>query len=74
MRIKIRLDTMSDINAFVGDMTKSDAKAFLTDKNRNFIVSAKSMLGAVYSMEWDEVWCECDDNIFHIVNKYRADE
>ncbi len=74
MRIKIRLDTMSEINAFVGDMTKCDANAFLTDKDRNYIVSAKSMLGAVYSMEWDEVWCECDDNIFHIVNKYRADE
>ena len=74
MRIKIRLDTMSDINAFVADMTKCNANAFLTDKNRHFIVSAKSMLGAVYSMEWEEVWCECDDHIFHIVNKYRADE
>jgi hypothetical protein len=55
-------------------MTRCDANAFLTDKSRNYIVSAKSMLGAVYSMEWDEVWCECDDNIFTIVNKYRADE
>lgn len=74
MRIKIRLDTMSDINAFVGDMTRSNAKAYLTDKDRNFIVSAKSMLGAVYSMEWDEVWCECDDNVYHVVSKYAADE
>jgi hypothetical protein len=65
---------MSEITAFVGDMTRCDANAFLTDKSRNYIVSAKSMLGAVYSMEWDEVWCECDDNIFTIVNKYRADE
>ncbi len=74
MRIKIRLDTMSEVTSFVADMTKSGANVFLTDKNRNFIVSAKSMLGAVYSMEWEEVWCESDDNIFTIVNKYRADE
>ena len=74
MRIKIRLDTMSEVTSFVADMTKSGANVFLTDRNRNFIVSAKSMLGAVYSMEWEEVWCESDDNIFHIVNKYRADE
>ena len=74
MRIKIRLDTMSDINAFVSDMTKCGANVFLTDKDRNFIVNAKSMLGAVYSMEWDEVWCESDDNIYHIVSKYAADE
>ena len=74
MRIKIRLDTMSEISSFVGDMTRCDANAFLTDKDRNFIVSAKSMLGAVYSMEWDEVWCEADENIDSIVSKYRADE
>lgn len=74
MRIKIRLDTMSEINAFVGAMTKANANVFLTDKNRNYIVSAKSMLGAVYSMEWDEVWCESDEDIFHIVTKFAADE
>lgn len=74
MRLKIRLDTMSEINAFVGAMTKSNANVFLTDKERNFIVSAKSMLGAVYSMEWDEVWCESDEDIYHIVSKFTADE
>lgn len=74
MRIKIRLDTMSDINAFVGAMTKSSANIFLTDKDRNFIVSAKSMLGAVYSMEWDEVWCESDEDIYHIVSKFEVAE
>ena len=74
MRIKIRLETMSDINAFVGAMTKTTANVFLTDKDRNFIVSGKSMLGAVYSMEWDEVWCESDENIYHILSKFAADE
>ena len=74
MRIKIRLDTMSDVNSFVNDMTKSGAKVYLTDKNRDFIVSAKSLLGAVYSMEWDEIWCESAENIYHLVSKYAADE
>lgn len=74
MRMKIRLDTMSEINAFVSAMTKTGANVFLTDKNRNFIVSAKSMLGAVYSMEWDEVWCESDEDIFHVISRFSADE
>ena len=74
MIIKINLDTMSQISKFVSEMTRSGGNAFLTDKDRNFIVSAKSMLGAVYSMEWDEVWCECDDNLYHIVSKYAVDE
>jgi len=65
---------MSEINAFVSVMTKTGANVFLTDKDRNFIVSAKSMLGAVYSMEWDEVWCESDEDIYHVVSKFAADE
>lgn len=73
MRIKLNLDTMAKVNHFVGDMTKYSGSAFLTDKDRNFIVSAKSMLGAVYTMEWDEVWCESEEDIFHIVNKYMED-
>ena len=74
MRIKIRLDTMSEINEFVGTMTKTTSNVFLTDKDRNYIVSAKSMLGAVYSMEWDEVWCESEDDIYRLVSKFTVAE
>jgi hypothetical protein len=70
MRIKINLDTMATVNRFVSDMTKYKGNVYLTDKDRNFVVSAKSMLGAIYTMEWDEVWCESDDDIFQILNKY----
>lgn len=73
MRIKLRLDTMTTINKFVNDMTKYNGNVYLTDKDRNFIVSAKSMLGAVYTLEWDEVWCESDEDIFQIINKYMQD-
>lgn len=70
MRIKINLDTMTTVNRFVSDMTKYKGNVYLTDKDRNFVVSAKSMLGAIYTMEWDEVWCESDEDIFQIINKY----
>jgi len=70
MRVKINLDTMTKITQFVSDATKYNGQIYLTDAKRNFIVSAKSMLGAVYSVEWDEVWCECDSDIFQIVGKY----
>ncbi len=73
MRIKIRLDTMNEINSFVKDMTSTESDVFLTDKNRNYVVSAKSLLGAVYSMEWDEIWCESSDDIYHLVSKYEAE-
>lgn len=70
MRVKLNLDTMSKVSRFIGEMSKYGGNAYLTDGDRNFIVSAKSMLGAIYTMEWDEVWCESDEDIFQIVNKY----
>lgn len=70
MRVRINLDTMSKITDFVSDATKFNGKIYLTDAKRDFIVSAKSLLGAVYSIEWDEVWCECDEDVFQIVGKY----
>lgn len=73
MRVKLNLDTMAKINNFVGDMAKHGGNAYLTDKDRDFIVSAKSMLGCVYTMEWDEVWFESDEDVFQIINKYMED-
>ena len=53
MRVRINLDTMSKITDFVSDATKFNGKIYLTDAKRDFIVSAKSLLGAVYSIEFD---------------------
>ena len=47
MRVKINLDTMTDINDFVKIMAGYDGNVYLTDKDRAFVVSAKSMLGAI---------------------------
>lgn len=62
MRMRIRLDTMADINKFVAIAGKISEPVHLTDGN-HFKVSGKSMLGAVYTMEWSEVYCECEKDI-----------
>ena len=74
MRVKINLDTMTDINDFVKLMTGYGGNVFLTDKDRHFIVSAKSMLGAIYSMEWGEIWCESEDDINHLLSRFISQE
>ena len=74
MRVKINLDTMTDINDFVKIMAGYDGNVYLTDKDRAFVVSAKSMLGAIYSMEWGEVWCESDKDIYHLIAPFVAQE
>lgn len=61
-RTKIRLDTMSDVNGFVSAMTKVDSKVWLEDDEGNR-VNAKSLLGALYSMEWSHIYCYCAKDI-----------
>ena len=62
MRLRVRLDTMSDIHNFVNTMAKIDDKVFLED-NTGFKVSAHSLLGALLSMEWEEVYVYCEKDI-----------
>jgi hypothetical protein len=61
-RTKIRLDTMSDVTRFVSEMTKVDSKVWLEDDEGNR-VSAQSLLGVIYSMEWKTIYCYCNKDI-----------
>ncbi|MFA6947534.1 MAG: hypothetical protein WCQ72_00965 [Eubacteriales bacterium] len=70
MRVRVSLDTVADINEFVGAVTKVDANVTLTDKDRNFIVNGKSLLGAMYTAEWEQIWCESDKDIYSHIQKF----
>ena len=62
MRVRLRLDTMSDINGFVKTALSVPEKVTLEDNEGNR-VSAKSLLGALYSLEWNEIYCSCEKDI-----------
>ena len=62
-RIKIRIDTMSDVSKLVAVATKAKGRVILTD-NTDFKVSGKSLLGAIYTMEWSEVYLESDEDLY----------
>ena len=66
MRQRIRLDTMSDVQDFVKAVSKVDEKVLLED-NDGHRVSAASILGALYSMEWTHIYCYCDKDISGII-------
>lgn len=68
MRVKVELSTMSDVTEFVGIATQVPEAVHLIGDN--FRVSAKSLLGAVYTMEWSEVWCECSVDIYQKIEKF----
>lgn len=66
MRARIRLDTLGDIKAFISTVVSIEDKITLED-NEGHCVSAKSLMGAIYSMEWDAIYCNCDKDITTLI-------
>lgn len=73
MKVRVRLDTLSDIREFVNTVSNIGAEVHLTDSN-NLTVSAKSILGAMYTMEWNEIFCTCDKDIYRFIKPFIKEE
>ena len=61
-RTKIRLDTLSEVQKFVAVMGRLNDQIWLEDGN-GIRVSAKSLLGCLYSLEWASIYCFCQRDI-----------
>ena len=72
MNAKVNLDTMGKINAFVTVCSRLDCKVDLIDGN-GYRVSAKSLIGAVATMDWQQVFIECERDIYAYVQDFLAD-
>ena len=72
MRAKIRLDTLKDINQFVAICSKVSVPVHITD-GAGLKVSGKSLLGVMYAMEFADIWCECEEDIYTAIEKFIAD-
>lgn len=62
-RTKIELVGLSDVNKFVAITSKIPGAVKLTD-GVGYSVNAKSVLGCLASMEWEELYCESDVDIY----------
>ena len=69
MKAQISLDTMRDINEFVHICSCIGANVYITD-GAGLCVSAKSLIGCLYAMEFDEIWCECEEDIYHKIERF----
>ncbi len=72
MKAKINLDTMKDINDFVRICTAVPVPVHVTD-GAGLRVSGKSLLGVMYAMEFTEIWCECEKDIYLEIEKFITD-
>lgn len=63
MKVRIELDTMTDVTDFVAAVTSHPGQVYLSD-GKHQQICAKSQLGAVLAkMEWDEIYCLSEDDI-----------
>ena len=61
-RYKIQLTTFNDAARLAAAAEALDMPIYLTD-GAGMKVSAKSVMGAIYSLEFEEIWLESDEDI-----------
>ena len=71
MKVKIRLDTATDIANFVLVTSKVKEKVYVTDGDR-LCIDGKSFLGLAHATEFTELWCECEKDIYKEIDKFIA--
>ena len=69
MRVKINLDTISDVQNFVKITSGLKGKITVTDGD-GLIVNAKSLMGLIYSLEFNELWCESEFDIWQHISDF----
>jgi hypothetical protein len=69
MKVKITLDTMTSAREFVKTTSKLDGKITITDGN-GLCVNAKSLMGALYALEFEELWCESENDIYSQISRF----
>lgn len=64
MKRRIYLETDTDVVRFVNEISKipSSVKIFVVD-GEGLRVSARSLIGMMYAMTFNELWCESSEDI-----------
>ena len=73
MRQRINLVTLSDVQRFVNAVSTVEEKVTLSD-NEGHRVSAQSMLGLLYSLEWTDTFVECERDIYTKIAEFVVNE
>lgn len=69
MRVRIRLETVKDANELAEIASKTEGRVVISDGS-GLCVNAKSVLGALHALEFNDLWCESEKNIFAEIRKF----
>ena len=69
-KYKIVLDTVTAVNKFVGIANSIPNAVITVTDNNGLRVSAKSIMGMLYALEFEELWCESDEEIYEKIKEF----
>lgn len=70
MRNKINLITMSDITEFANICAAVDGRVEIVCGKKGYRINARSILGCLAAMEFDEMWVESDEDIYDKIERF----
>lgn len=72
MRVRINLDTITDIANFVVAVAHATGKndVVWVKDTKGSCISAKSFLGLVATRDFDEIWCESEKDIYSSIKPF----
>ena len=72
MKVKIQLETVTDIANFV--LAVSDVKSDVYVTSGRICINGKSFLGLAHAKEFADIWCECDEDIYRRIESFIINE
>ena len=70
MKNKINLVTMTDITEFVRICEGIEGRIELFCGKNGYRVNARSILGCLAALEFDEMWIDSDEDIYDKIEKF----
>lgn len=65
----IRLETLTDAAQFVAITAKLSGKIVVTD-GEGLCANARSLMGVIYALEFDNIWCESEEDISFAIRDF----
>ena len=72
MKVKIRLDTFSDVRKFVKITARLKGRIYVTDGD-GLKANAKSLLNMIPTLKYEELWCESENDIYFYIKDFLID-
>lgn len=70
-RYKVELETLREVADFVATVNSVPYEVNLTDRDRKYKISGKSMIGAIATVDWNDVWADSDsEELYNLIKKW----